>query len=69
MCDRTHASPRQFAASQIGFIDAVVQPLLEGICLHLPALRERLVENLDSARSHWLQESQAPDAPAAAADR
>jgi len=62
MCDRANASMTQFAASQIGFINAVVQPLLDGICLHLPSLRVPLTANLDSARAHWVREAALTDA-------
>jgi hypothetical protein len=64
MCDRVGATPGAFAASQIGFIDAVVQPLLEGICLHLPSLRGKLVDNLSRSRTHWLRVRDQHPAPA-----
>jgi hypothetical protein len=54
MCDRESAKPATFPSSQVGFIDAIVQPLLEALALHLPALHGK-VGHLGESRAYWLE--------------
>lgn len=63
MFDRTlYEGEVKFAAQQLGFIQAIVQPLLEAVCGHFPALRERFVPRLERTISYWLQvQASAPE--------
>jgi len=53
-------SEAKFAAQQLGFIQAIVQPLLQALCTHFPALRPRLVPRLERTISYWLQVQATP---------
>jgi hypothetical protein len=53
MCDRECAKPATFPSSQVGFIDAIVHPLLEALALHLPALQGKAGHLLESRASWW----------------
>jgi len=54
----------KFAQQQIGFIQAIVRPLLEAVCAHFPALRPRLVPRLERTISYWHQVLGSPQPPA-----
>jgi hypothetical protein len=62
MFDRTlYEGESKFATQQLGFIQAIVQPLLEALCMHFPALRPRLVPRLERVVSYWLQVQATPE--------
>jgi len=54
MFDRDqYKGEEQYATQQIGFIQAIVKPLLEALCAHFPLLRPRMEPLLERTLDHW----------------